>query len=307
MSVRIVNLFSGFGDSQYQRIYIRALGEMYQEVYLKTPLPDFYSDLKNIKFIKPLADYRTQTKHMNTVPSSVWSKPPVKIHPSWNLTLGYNGNDLAVGSIFQAFEKKVPLGTTPFKFDLPTWTNDVHEYPETKIKNKGKPIAIIRPVTIRKEWVAEARAPRPEYIAELAEILISGGYHVVSIADTAPNQEWMLQPEPNAHQKFHGGELTLREILALTKKADIIVAGVGLFLPIGIASGTPTFIVFGGQGGYNQIPKLVDPRMDLTKFGYVLPENFCRCVDGKHECNKLIKNLPEKFYDFMMQIQRIVV
>ncbi len=300
--MKIVECFSGFGDSIMQRPFIRALSEREDIVYLKTPLPDIYADFPNVRFIKPAADYRTQSKHMTKIVPDLWKPEPARCHPEDRIKMGYSGDHLVNGgSIFNAYESQIPLGKTKFIFDLPSWVNET-EVPE--IKNNGKPIAVVRPVTIRKEWLASARAPRPEYINQLAYYLKCNGYHVVSMADTEPEVEWIVGAEPPAHQKFHRGELGLRKMLALVKNASVVVTGIGLFVPMGIAAGTPTFAIFGGQGAYNQVSKITDFRMDLSKFGYALPERFCRCTELVHNCPKLIENLPEKFWDFMIRTQK---
>jgi hypothetical protein len=150
-----------------------------------------------------------------------------------------------------------------------------------------RPIAVVRPVTVRSEWRNEARNPRPEYVNVLAAELMAT-HTVVAIADLAPGEEWLIGQLPPAHHHFVAGELAVRELLALVRDADIIIGGVGWIVPAGLALKVKTFIVLGGHGGHNAPEKITDPRLDLRHIGFAIPENFCRCTNMLHNCDKRI-------------------
>lgn len=300
--MKIVEPFSGIGDTIMIRPFIRALAAREDVVYIKTPWPDLFEDFENVKCYKPDGDYRTQSKHMKTTSPSKWHTLPKRYLESDKFKMFYKGEDLIQRSIFATFEKQCPLEGTPFVFDLPAWAK---KEPIPEIKNNGKPIAVIRPVTERAEWIAKARQPLPDYLVQISKILMDSGYHVVSVADTVPRVEWIVGNEPYAHQKFHKGELDFRKLVSLVQQCDISVGGVGFITPMGIASGNPHMIVFGGQGRYNCLENITDYRMDLRRVGYIMPERFCRCTDLVHDCNKLIKDVPEKFWNFMVSVQRL--
>ena len=95
---------------------------------------------------------------------------------------------------------------------------------------------------------------------------------VVAVADLEPGQEWVVGELPPAHHHFLFGELAVRELLALVRDADIVVGGVGWIVPAGFALKTKTFVVLGGHGGHNAPEKITDPRLDLSRIGFAIPE-----------------------------------
>lgn len=51
-----------------------------------------------------------------------------------------------------------------------------------------KPVAVIRPATVRKEWANPARNPDPKYLADAARELRKH-FYVVSLADLEEGEE----------------------------------------------------------------------------------------------------------------------
>jgi hypothetical protein len=267
----------GLGDNCYQRPFVRAAAAQY-EVHLETPWPELYVDL-DIKFIRGGRKLRTQQKNMARQRPELWSR---RLVPMREVTVGY-GADLTHASIITALERRwsvLNVGFDPALFDLP----DMGPSPIVS----ERPIAVIRPVTVRSEWRNEARNPRPEYIADLAHELMAT-HTVVAVADIAPDQEWAVGELPPAHRYFVFGELAVRELLALVRDADIVIGGVGWIVPTGLALKVKTFVVLGGHGGHNAPEKITDPRLDLSRIGFAKPERFCRCTNMlHHNCDKRI-------------------
>jgi hypothetical protein len=264
----------GLGDNCYSRPFVRAAAAQY-EVHLETPWPELYADL-DIKFIRGNRRLRTQQKNMARQQVDLWSRPG----PMRELKMSYF--DLASHSIIRSLEVRWAALTVVFDpalFDLP----DMGPSPVIS----ERPIAIIRPVTVRSEWRNEARNPRPEYIADLARELMAT-HTVVAVADLAPGQEWAVGELPPAHRYFVFGELAVRELLALVRDADIVIGGVGWIVPAGLALKVKTFVVLGGHGGHNAPAKITDPRLDLSRIGFAIPEAFCRCTNMLHNCDKRI-------------------
>jgi hypothetical protein len=264
----------GLGDNIYSRPFVRAATIQY-EVDLETPWPELYSDL-NIKFRRGTRRLRTQQKNVLRQPADRWTQP----WPMREITVGYT--DLASHSIIKSLERRwsmLNIGFDPELFDLP-------EMGPSPIKSE-RPIAIIRPVTVRKEWCNEARNPRPEYINAIAAELMAT-HTVVAVADIAPGEEWLIGEVPPAHRHFLSGQLAIRELLALVRDADIMVGGVGWIVPAGLALRVKTFVVLGGHGGHNAPAKLTDPRLDLSRIGFARPEAFCECTNMLHNCDKKI-------------------
>jgi hypothetical protein len=274
----------GLGDNIFSRPFVRAAAAQY-EVHLETPWPELYADL-DIKFIRGGRKLRTQQKNMARQSADFWSRPRV---PMREISVGY-GADLTNASIINALELRwsaLKIGFDPALFDLP----DMGASPVIS----ERPIAVIRPVTVRSEWRNEARNPQPEYIADLARELMAT-HTVVAVADIAPGQEWAVGELPPAHRYLVSGELAVRELLALVHDADIVVGGVGWIVPAGLALRVNTFVVLGGHGGHNAPAKITDPRLDLSRIGFAIPEAFCRCTNMLHHCDKTIADPIGQFH-----------
>jgi len=265
------------GDCVYSRPFVRAAARDY-ELHLETPWPELYADL-DIKFVCGSRKLRTQQKNMARQPSDRWVRSaPI---PMREIKVSY-GRELTTASIINALEHrwaKLNVGFNPALFDLP----DLGASPV----NADRPIAVIRPVTVRTEWRNEARNPRPEYVAAIAAELMAT-HTVVAVADLAPNEEWVIGEPPPAHRYFVHGELSVRELLALVRDADIVIGGVGWIVPAALALKVNAFVILGGHGGHNAPEKITDPRLDLSRIGFAKPEKFCRCTNMLHTCDKTI-------------------
>jgi hypothetical protein len=272
----------GLGDNIHSRPFVRAAAAKY-EIYLDTPWPELYADL-DIKFVRGSRKLRTQQNNMARQPPERWSQPPLVIR---QITISYN--DLAASSIIRSLERRwsvLGVGFDPALFSLP----DMGPSPIVS----DKPIAIVRPVTVRTEWRNEARPPQPEYIAALADTLMPT-HTVIAVADLESGQEWTIGEVPPAHRYFLNGEFAVRELLALVREADIVIGGVGWIVPAGLALKVATFVVLGGQGGHNAPAKITDPRLDLSRLGFAVPEKFCQCTNMMHNCDKTIADLFGQF------------
>jgi hypothetical protein len=254
---------------------VRAAAAQY-DVWLDTPWPELYEDL-DIKFVRGNRKLRTQQKNMARQLAHRWSRPL----PMREVKVSY-GRELGAMSLINALERQwAPLRVVfdSELFDLP----DMGPSPVTS----DRPIAVVRPVTERTEWHNVARGPRPEYLSALAAQLMAT-HTVVVTADLEPGQEWLVGAMPPAHRYFVLGELSVRELLALVRDADVVVGGVGWIVPAGLALRTRTFVVLGGHGGHNAPEKITDPRLDLSRIGFAMPEAFCRCTSMLHNCDKTI-------------------
>jgi ADP-heptose:LPS heptosyltransferase len=266
----------GLGDNVYSRPFVRAAAEQY-ELWLDTPWPELYEDL-DIRFVRGSRGLRTQTNNIALQSEDRWSLPPRAIR---EMVLHYA--NLAASSIIRSLEQrwgaKLSVRFDPALFDLP----DMGPAPIVS----ERPIAVVRPVTLRTEWHNPARNPKPEYINALAAELMAT-HTVVAVGDLAPGHEWLVGNLPPAHHYFVHGELPVRELLALVRDADIVIAGVGWIVPAALALKTRAFIVLGGNGGHNAPEKLTDPRLDLSRIGFAVPERYCRCTHMPHACDKTI-------------------
>lgn len=273
----------GLGDNLYQRPFVRAAASRF-DVWLETPWPELYADLP-VRFVRGDRALRTQRKNLARQPASLFADPPAGAREV-RVAYGHAQLDRPNGSILRALDELLPLTGHPLRLDLP----DMGPPPVTA----DKPIAVVRPVTVRTEWRNEARNPKPEYLAWVSEQLLET-HHVVAVADLQGGAEEALNPLPRFHQGFLRGELDVRALLALCASADLLAGGVGWIVPAALAVQRPAFIVLGGQGGHNAPAKITDPRLDASRLGWAFPDRFCTCSNMLHPCAKTISNLPAQF------------
>lgn len=271
----------GLGDCIYQRPFIRSLVDSWS-VYLETPWPELYADLP-VRFVRGDRALRTQRKNIATQRESLWAKPPAG---AYELKIGYGHALLARFSIIGAMRFMFRCQESP-PWDLP----DLGPAPVSS----SKPIALVRPVTIRREWCNPARNPRADYVRQAAAHLQASGYYVVCVADLQDGEEWLDGPRPVADRYAMRGELSVRPMLALARDSAIIAGGVGWIVPAAIALGTPCVIIQGGHGGHNAPEKIIDPGMAADHIAFIGPERLCRCTNMRHGCDKTIPDLRKKF------------
>ena len=274
----------GLGDNIYQRAFVKSLAKS-GDVWLETPWPEIYGDLQNVHLVKPHSRLRTQAKNIKKSDDSVWSKAP----SGHSIKVGYSDNGIMRGL-------RERFGVDSSSFDLPKFESPI----------KGD-YAVIRPATVRSEWAASSRNPKPEYLAECATQVLRSGLPVISVADLHQGAEWAVEPLPDATKRFHEGELDVTQLLGLIANAKLVIGGIGWMLPAAIAYKVPGWFVFGGFGRYNNPEVLMDPsRMDISKIGYALPDHFCKCGDGNHNCDKRISNHAEKFAKWLGRFPDLV-
>jgi hypothetical protein len=273
----------GLGDNIYQRSFVRRIAE-HGECWLQTPWPELYEDIPGVRFVRMAVGLRTQAKNIERQPHSRWSRPPADCK---NVRLHYSARAGLPGH-FAQFRRNFPFPTNDLRFDLPDtvppWA------PNTK-----KTIAFVRPVTERVEWPAPARSPDPDYIWQACEILRDQGYHVVLVTDLAPNAEMLSGRTPPHDTAFLHGQPHIAHMLGLLKGSAIAVGGSGWIVPAALAAGVPLVLIGGGCGAVNSPEWLTDPAMDTSRFFPILPDNYCRCADRWHDCDKSITAFVEKF------------
>ena len=271
----LINGMQGLGDNIYQRAFIRHL----PGCWLATAWPEIYEGL-DVHFVRSGTRLRTQRK--NEMRSRVrYEAPPVDAR---TLRIGYGASLLAQGSIADAMRKQ--FGVTNPVFDLP-------DFGSLPVRT-SRPVALIRPVTARREWLNQARNPDPVYIAQAARIL-RRHFYVVSVADLADGEEWLVGDPPEADLNLHSGELSVTQLLAPADKAAVVVGGVGWIVPAAVSYGTPLYVVQGGCGAHNAPHIITDPRMNLRRVGWARPDNYCMCGQMAHACSKRITQFDEKF------------
>jgi hypothetical protein len=276
----------GLGDAIYIRPVIADAARQ-RPVYLETPWPELYDDIEGIQFVRGEKGLRLQMRNMWRQPASRWVEAPRGIE---EVALGYGPIELETHSVFEAMAVKMPMAMA----EPPVWT--LPALGESPFDPGDAPLAIIRPVMRRLEWDNEARNPVPQYVADIAQDLKDRGFAVVVICDIQVDREILAEGVmPPCNLALTHGELSVRQLLAAVRDAAVVVGGVGWIVPAAVATGTPTFIVLGGNGGMNAPDVLLDRRMSAKRIGFAMPEDFCRCMDMHHQCTKSIPDLPDQW------------
>lgn len=281
LKAQLVPLFvagpAGLGDCIYIRPFVRELAQGW-DVYLETPWPELFSDL-DVRFLRHRAQLRTQDKNMDK-----WGDWATPLDSSmYNLI---ELSRLPRQSIVASFLSQLWIPQERFRFDLPPG-----KAPPIRTK---KPIAVIRPVTIRREWPNPSRAPDPAYVAQATYWFRERGFYVVSVADVDPPEEDFRGLPPKTDRQFHRGELSVPELIGLFRMAKVVVGGLGWILPMAIATGTPLVVIAGGSGMVEHPEQLTHPWMDTSRVRWILPEPYCQCSGNDHECNKEIPEFGKK-------------
>jgi hypothetical protein len=277
----IIECQHGLGDNIFARPFIRATAAR-RPVWLMTPWPELFEDLP-VRFAPKPSRLRTQAKNIARQIGSRYSDPPPGAH---SVKVQYGHQSLKTfRNIARSIEAILPLNGEPFVMDLPAWERETFVFSSTV-----RPIAVVRPVTARKEWHNIARNPLPEYVNAVAAALMKT-HHVIAVADLQDGEEWLIGEMPPHHEAFVRGEMDVKSLLALFRNADVAVGGVGWIVPASIALKTKAFIIGGGQAQHNAPRVITDPRMDLSRIHFVTPEPQCPCAHMTHNCNKTIKGL----------------
>jgi len=274
----------GFGDSLYQRPIIRALAPRYDALYLQTTCPDFYWDIPNIRFIRPESvRLRTQAKYLASLPRSMFTTRPAG---ACSLGWRYQWNLGAGVSHPEQLRQRSGVRRDEYDFSFPVrpeWLGSAMTVLDN-LDLKGKRLCLIRPSTIRKEWLNASRNPKAAHIQLLID-RYRDEYFYLSFADLEPGAEWIDGELKGIDAAFHHGELPLTTIIGLIKLADMVITGPTWTMLAAIAERVKCFTIFGGCAKPEQI---VDDSMGLQHFAYVAPEPFCNCGRGDHGCNKEI-------------------
>ena len=256
----------GLGDSIYSRAFVKN----FPGAYLETPWPELFKDI-DVKCVKPTTRLRTQVKNIHR--QTQWHRPTA------NRTLQIKHGMMPIVRGLRA-----SFRCDPQAFDLP-------DFGPSPVAGQ---YAVVRPATVRAEWRADSRNPRPEYVADAAAAAQAAGYTVVSVADLVPGHEWAVGELPPADIRFHAGELHVEQLMALCQNASAIIGGIGWIVPFSIASGVPALVICGGQGGFNSPGHITDPIMDLSNTEFVVPDNFCMCREKTHDCDKTISGFDSR-------------
>lgn len=267
----------GLGDNVHQRAVIRALKKHTgARVAVETPWPELSADLADEIYL-PEKSLRTQTKnvsrHAGVLPVlhagdlSKFSQVLKNWYTAENVRrFGY------VGAMLHG------LG-------LPRTEQDFSFNPQAGFfvlgNTERKPVMVYRPLTVRTEWSGcENRNPDAEAYHDLFAALREH-FFVVSVADLAPNVEWITSKPVKADLEAHTGGLSSQNLFWLYAKADLVFCAPGFSLPLAQSVGTKVICVYGGR----ENSKFYAQNERTLGVDTVQP---CSCMTHTHPCNKRI-------------------
>lgn len=278
----------GLGDNLHQRALVRALIGKGYEVWLETPWPCVYHDLRgeNLKLIGGSSFLRTQDKNARREARAFdGTRPPPELRRGQVLRVHYPPQLVRErGSVLAAMLAACGQHAAPKDFRLPVppdWEAAADRW-LARWGRPDKPLMIYRPLVERKEWGGnKPRNPDPETYAALFEA-IRERFFVVSIADLAPGLEWTVGPAVRADVELHRGQLTFEALAALTRRAGLVFAAPGFAIVLAQAVGAPNVAVFGGyeNGSSFRAGAGFAPHLALE------PINPCQCFSHAHPCDK---------------------
>lgn len=277
----------GLGDTIYQRAVVHALHAVYptEPIYLRTAWPQLYSDMPT-RCVKP--DTRLRTQHKNIQRQGLnWCEAPAM----YDQRLGYRGHGTMLSGMFDSVE----MQPRRVRFDLPTFTQAV---------KTTRPYIVVRPGTVRTEWIAAARNPDPWLICRVIDELRQD-FDIISIADLEQGKEYAVEPLPYADQRFHAGELRCEDLMALVQNAAGVVGGVGWLLPAALAYRTPMLLLYGGWGHINGPQHILDDRLPTENLVQVFPDKFCMCNDRLHNCDLKVSDIAPHLSRFRDVINKV--
>jgi SAM-dependent methyltransferase len=313
-----VKTMLGMGDNLWSRPIVRALARQH-ELTLITPWPQCYIDLAiehGIEFARADTHLRTQAENIvrfdqpqELAPGVVvrWKppwrsqtpgdRPPLSSPREPAFRLAYDPREIRKGTTHhdsleasaKAFLNGAGVSPADIALKIPeTWQAQADELLQCWVNQYGKPVVLIRPPTVRSEWLNSARNCDPIALQQIIDLL-APDYTLVGIAHLKRDAEWLARPEPRGLDvECYSGELPLEVLLGLMRRTWSIGAN-GFLLPMAIAMGGPAYVLFGGNWGYNAPENLLHPAYDLSRIGWSVPDRPCAgCIDGTHTCDKRI-------------------
>lgn len=266
----------GLGDNLHQRGILRQLPG---DIWLETSWPAVYHDMPQIHCVAKGTSLRTQLKNAARQPER-FERAPAGLAPRRIL---YTPAEVkATGSVLAAMCRSVGVDHDRADFRLPVkpeWVDQAREFVRT-----DRPILVYRPLVERREWggCATRNPDHGAYARLLAGI--RDRYHLVSIADLEPGQEWMVGEPVEADQTFHAGELPFEAIAGLFSLASLVWTAPGFAVVLAQAIGTPVIAVFGGY----ESSRSFSSGARYSPYLGIDPIRPCECWSHRHRCNKRI-------------------
>ena len=279
----------GIGDNLHQRAPIRDL-MLSHDVWLETCHIALYHDLvaQGLKLLPRPTRLRAQARTIATERTRYAFAARRPSLDAERRKIWYNKPEIdkygsILGAMYGCLNLQVPA-KPDFRLPIPSaWQANIRRLIETWPR-MSKPLMVLRQIILRKEWDGANRNPDPIAYRRLVED-IRDRFFVVSIADLAPNLEWILGPELPADVKLHAGELDFETMSALFAEAALVVSPAGFAPVLAQAVGTPGVTVYGGRESYRTTQAAgahLAPSLGID------PINPCDCQSNTHHCDKTL-------------------
>jgi hypothetical protein len=245
----VIDGMHGLGDNIHQRAIVRALMRE-RDVWLSTPWPSVYHDLVDdgLMLAAP-RNIRLRTQLKNVAREGRFYRSHGLVNPGpylRSIKMRYPPEEVRrAGSVLGAMGRVAGVAPQAVDMRLPVPC----EWKTRAVERIGKwnsdlPWLVYRPLVERKEWLNPARNPDFVAYAELFRA-IRDRFFVVSVADLAPNVEWIVGEPIKADVELHAGELDFPTLAGLVALADMTFTSPGFMVPLSQAIGTPCITVFG--------------------------------------------------------------
>lgn len=261
-----------------------------RDVTLETSWPSIYHDLmaQGLKVARRPVALRTQSK--NAARESDKFSPR---HPFLRagMRVSYTGQQVLATPSKTIMEVMCDVTGTSFAvadFSLPVpdeWTGLLwRTLPPLRLVEK--PWMFLRPLVARPEWRGGTmRNADPASYVELYN-RVRDKFFVISVADLADGQEWLVGPEMKADLVLHKGELVFEALAALAKCCELVFTSSGFAAVLGPAVGTPTISIVGGY----EDPRCHDAGKRHAPYLAIGPRVPCSCwtASCRKVCDKQI-------------------
>lgn len=267
----IIETMLGMGDNLFFRPVLKWLPT--QSISLITHWPQVYHDIPGVRFIRPM-NMKLRTQRDNALIQcydSEWCPPDYSL--SYNYDLGtplHNFFSIMYGS-------------------QPTWVDNSMSVPQSWIEKARsliiepeKPICLIRPNTLRTEWMCPARNPKTEYLQRFID-KYQDKFWFISLANLCPNEEFL-------DGELHGLDIkilntTYEETVGLFYLSKIIVCSPSFWVPLGQILNKTMIIIYGAHEPHW---KINDRRVKAPNTFIIEPIPFDRCSIKKQTAYKHI-------------------
>lgn len=278
MSVVLLHGRGGLGDAVYMRPFVREAAIRHL-VYVDTSWPEMYADLP-ARVCERMGGLPLQRWHGDKHPPNTWHRLPA----AKPINLRYRWHKLNRRSMLAEMEKLSKIRPAPLRLDLPP----------LPIAPLSGSFVIIKPPAQRKDYPGPAREPAVEYVHEAVAMLRADDRRIVTLCVWVPGMEEPDGPPIDADIRFENGDVSLMQALALVAAAELVVCGPCWMVPVAMAAGTPCVVIAGGCGGRNNPAAIADSRLGAD-VRWILPDQYCTCVNRLHDCPKHISDFSEKF------------